>query len=66
MGRVVEDDRNGFPRDDDRVGTRAAAIYGEAYAKLPSAKLVPIRNSYHFIVQDQPAAFEAALDAFLK
>ena len=56
-----------YPQDDRLLTAAAAAkIYGEAYAGLPSARLVPITGSYHFIMQDQPAKFAAALDAFLK
>lgn len=56
-----------YPQDDRLLtATAAAKTYGDAYAGLPSAKLVPIAGSYHFIMQDQPAKFAAQLDAFLK
>jgi len=56
-----------YPQDDRLLTTAAAAkIYGDAYAGLPSAKLVPITGSYHFIMQDQPTRFAAELEAFLK
>ncbi len=56
-----------YPQDDRLLtAAMAAKIYGDAYAGLPSAKLVPITGSYHFIMQDQPAKFAAALDVFLK
>ena len=56
-----------YPQDDRLLtATAAAKIYGDAYASLPSAKLVPISGSYHFIMQDQPARFAAELEAFLK
>lgn len=56
-----------YPQDDRLLtAAMAAKIYGDAYAGLPSAKLVPIRGSYHFIMLDQPAAFAAALDSFVK
>jgi len=56
-----------YPQDDRLLtATAAAKIYGDAYARLPSAKLVPISGSYHFIMQDQPAKFRAELEAFLK
>ena len=56
-----------YPQDDRLLtAAMAAKIYGDAYAGLPSAKLVPIKGSYHFIMQDQPAAFAAALDEFVK
>jgi pimeloyl-ACP methyl ester carboxylesterase len=40
-------------------------IYADAYAAAPGAKLVPIQNSYHFIMLDQPALFRAAVDDFI-
>lgn len=56
-----------YPQDDRLLSAAAAAkTYSDAYAALPSAKLVPITGSYHFIMQDQPTQFGAALDAFLK
>ncbi|MCY7338558.1 MAG: alpha/beta hydrolase [Sphingomonas bacterium] len=56
-----------YPQDDRLLSAEAAAkIYGDAYAGLPAAKLVRIPGSYHFIMQDQPALFATALDAFLK
>lgn len=56
-----------YPQDDRLLTAAAAAkIYGDAYAGLPSAKLVPITGSYHFIMQDQPTRFATELEAFLK
>lgn len=56
-----------YPQDDRLLTAAAAAkIYTDAYAQLPSTRLVPITGSYHFIMQDQPAKFAEALDAFLK
>lgn len=56
-----------YPQDDRLLTAAAAAkIYGDAYAGLPSAKLVPITGSYHFIMQDQPERFRTELEAFLK
>lgn len=46
------------------AGPRAQAIWESAYAGS-SAKLVPIADSWHFIMLDQPAAFDAAVTAFL-
>ncbi len=55
-----------YPQDDRLLTAEAAAkIYGDAYAGLPAARLVQIPGSYHFIMQDQPSLFAAALDAFL-
>ncbi len=41
-------------------------LYGDAYAGLPGVKLVIIEDSYHFIMFDQPQAFEKALREALK
>lgn len=55
-----------YPQD-DRLMSKAdsAALYAGAYAGVKTATLVRIPGSYHFIMQDQPAAFAAALDDFL-
>ncbi len=42
------------------------AAYHADYAAVPDIKLVGIDNSLHFIMFDQPAQFDAALDAFLE
>ena len=44
---------------------RADAFYKAEYAKAPHVTFVPISDSAHFVMLDQPAAFQAALDAFL-
>ncbi|HET9511455.1 MAG TPA: alpha/beta hydrolase [Sphingomonas sp.] len=46
------------------AGPQAKAIWERDYAGS-SATLVPIADSWHFIMLDQPAAFARALDAFL-
>jgi pimeloyl-ACP methyl ester carboxylesterase len=46
------------------AGPMATAIWERAYKGSP-AKLEPVAGSYHFIMLDQPAAFQAALDRFL-
>ncbi|MDQ3078640.1 MAG: alpha/beta hydrolase [Pseudomonadota bacterium] len=67
LGRIATPVTMLYPHDDRLLTAKAAAtLYGTAYAALPKAKLVPIANSYHFIMQDRPADFAAALDAFLK
>lgn len=38
---------------------------GAAYAAAPTVKVIEIAPSLHFIMLDQPAKFEAALDGFL-
>lgn len=40
---------------------RVEPLYTAAYAGLPGTKLTIIEDSYHFIMFDQPAAFETAL-----
>ena len=40
---------------------RVEPLYSAAYAWLDGVTLTVIDNSYHFIMFDQPAAFEAAL-----
>jgi pimeloyl-ACP methyl ester carboxylesterase len=42
------------------------AVYTSAYASMPNVKLHRIDASRHFIMYDQPAAFDAAVQAFLK
>jgi pimeloyl-ACP methyl ester carboxylesterase len=44
---------------------RVEPLYTAAYAGLAGAKLTIIEDSFHFIMFDQPAAFEAALRAGL-
>ena len=41
------------------------AIYQASFATLPGVKLKRIDDAAHFVMLDQPAAFDAALDAFL-
>jgi len=43
----------------------ADSLYAAAYKDVAGVKLVPIDGSAHFIMQDQPAAFAAALDTAL-
>ncbi|VVS96970.1 Alpha/beta hydrolase [Sphingomonas sp. EC-HK361] len=45
--------------------TMADGLYQGAYAKAPQVTYVPVADSAHFVMLDQPAAFDAALDAFL-
>lgn len=41
------------------------AMYRADYAAVPGMTIVEAKNSLHFIMLDQPAQLEAALDAFL-
>lgn len=55
-----------YPQDDRLMSAEAAAsLYQTAYAGASKVTLLPVRGSYHFIMQDQSAAFNAALDKFL-
>lgn len=40
-------------------------IYPALYATAPSVKILLVANSQHFVMLDQPEAFNAILDAFL-
>ena len=40
--------------------------YAQAYATLPGVTLKRIEDSRHFIMLDQPKAFAAAVETFLK
>lgn len=44
----------------------ADAFFRKQYASLRGAKFVDIGDAAHMLMLDQPAAFQAALDAFLK
>ena len=45
---------------------RTDALYHEAYTAMPNVKLTRIDDSRHFIMYDQPAKLDAAIQAFLK
>ena len=42
------------------------ALYRSGYAAAPAVKLVQVEGSYHFIMADQPARFQAILADFLR
>lgn len=44
---------------------QAKGLYTSAYAKAPRVTIKTVADSAHFVMLDQPAAFGAALDAFL-
>ena len=55
-----------YPQDDRLIAkAQADALYAGAYAGTPKLTLKRIEGSFHFIMQDQPAAFARALDDFL-
>ena len=45
---------------------QASALYHRAYAGAPHVTFVPVADSAHFVMLDQPAAFAAAVANFLK
>ena len=45
---------------------RTLAFYTTQYVGSPNVTLVPIAEAGHFVMLDQPVAFRAALEAFLK
>jgi pimeloyl-ACP methyl ester carboxylesterase len=42
-----------------------AGFYKGAYANVPHARIVQVPNAYHFIMWDEPEAFQRELKAFL-
>jgi pimeloyl-ACP methyl ester carboxylesterase len=46
--------------------TAVDGLYRENFASLPNKMMMRIDNSFHFIMLDQPDAFAARVDAFLK
>jgi len=44
---------------------RTRALYTAAYAEVRGARLIPVEQSAHFIMLDQPTVFEKAVRAFL-
>ncbi|WP_433972176.1 alpha/beta fold hydrolase [Tunturiibacter lichenicola] len=46
--------------------TDVAALYTNAYAAKPNLQIIRIDDSRHFIMYDQPAAFDKAVQTFLK
>jgi pimeloyl-ACP methyl ester carboxylesterase len=55
----AQDDALPVPSD------RLAALYRRDYAPVTGANLVPINNALHYVMLDQPAAFQAAVVTFL-
>ena len=45
---------------------RAEPFYRAEYAKAPKVTFVPVADSAHFVMLDQPQAFTAALADFVK
>jgi len=57
-----------YPWDEATGAPQSAydALYTSAYAPMASAKVKRIDGSLHFIMLDQPAAFAAEVESFLK
>ena len=58
-----------YPYDAAAAGPDSAkvdTVYTSAYATMPNVTIHKIENSRHFIMYDQPAAFDAAVQSFLK
>jgi pimeloyl-ACP methyl ester carboxylesterase len=55
-----------FPYSAAMPKNRAEPFYRAEYAKAPRVTFVPVADSGHFVMLDQPQAFAAALDAFVK
>ena len=58
-----------YPYDATTQGTDPAkvdAVYQGAYKAMPHVTLVRVDDSRHFIMYDQPAKLDAALEGFLK
>ncbi len=49
---------------DDRTKA-SVGFYQSLLAGAPNLKIIPVVNSRHFVMLDQPAAFQLALDGFL-
>ncbi|WP_419804489.1 alpha/beta fold hydrolase [Terriglobus sp.] len=56
-----------YPLDPDtQKPEQVDALYTEAYRTMPHVSLKRVDGSRHFIMYDQPAAFDQAVEAFLK
>jgi pimeloyl-ACP methyl ester carboxylesterase len=58
-----------YPFDSAAAGpdsTKIDTVYTSAYRTMPNLKIHRIDDSRHFIMYDQPAAFDKAVQAFLK
>jgi pimeloyl-ACP methyl ester carboxylesterase len=58
-----------YPFDASAVGpdsSKIDTVYTSAYSTMPNLKIHRIDDSRHFIMYDQPAAFDKAVQAFLK
>ena len=65
MGEIATPITLVFPYSPAMPKERAEPFYHAEYAKAPNVTFVPIADSGHFIMLDQPKAFDAALNEFL-
>lgn len=47
------------------IAAQARAIWAGAYGQVPAIRLIPVENSFHFIMIDQPELFAREVAAFL-
>jgi pimeloyl-ACP methyl ester carboxylesterase len=57
-----------YPYDSTLQKDEAAydSLYHDAYKAMPNATLVRVDDSRHFIMYDQPAKLDAAIEGWLK
>ena len=55
-----------YPTSAAMPADRADPFYKGEYAKAPNVTFVPVANSGHFVMLDQPQAFAAAVTEFVK
>ena len=55
-----------FPYSEAMPKQRAEPFYKAQYAKAPNVSVVAVGDSGHFVMLDQPQAFEAAVEQFVR
>jgi pimeloyl-ACP methyl ester carboxylesterase len=55
-----------FPFSEAMPKDRAEPFYRAEYAKAPNVTFVPVADSGHFVMLDQPTAFADAVEAFVR
>jgi pimeloyl-ACP methyl ester carboxylesterase len=66
MGSIATPITLVFPYSQAMPKDRAEAFYRAEYAKAPSVTFVPVADSGHFVMLDQPEAFASAVADFVK
>ena len=54
-----------FAVPDQQMGAMFRNVFASAYAAAPSIQVIPVENSAHFIMLDQPERFREAVTGFL-